>query len=300
MYFCIIASLIVCIVLSYLRIYWRPYALHKVRSMGIQDKCRMLSDLVRPAGFAYDPWQDVFVSRVDAWQREYDYCAFFDRSAPFFQMVFDYEPVYFDYKGRTWLIEFWKGQYGINIGCEAGIYHADRLLSPNERDDACYQAASDAEMLPIQICLYHKEHLLFTLTKCHWWLAGFYMGAFAQPDGLCMTTTLTFPDRGMMHAFTRALEERGYGKDTICLNGTALTFHFCRPARQRPDTSRVRLLYSFTQWKNRSACRLYRWATRPFCKNDDRLLYLYYLLPFAFRRILSIHKTDRRRGHGRR
>ena len=100
MYLCIITLLIVCMIFSYFQIYRKPYASQKVRSMKTRDKCRLLSDLAGPAGFAYDHWQDIFVSRVDAWQRGHGYCAIFDRSAPFFEMVFDYEPVYFDYQDR--------------------------------------------------------------------------------------------------------------------------------------------------------------------------------------------------------
>ena len=33
-------------------------------------------------------------------------------------MVFETLPVYFDYAGKTWLIQIWKGQYGICTGCE--------------------------------------------------------------------------------------------------------------------------------------------------------------------------------------
>ena len=68
--------------------------------------------------------------------------------APRFQMVFDSLPVYFNYRGRTWLIEFWKGQYGINAGGEIGIYHCDRLLSESEYRNAHFKAAGEEEMLP--------------------------------------------------------------------------------------------------------------------------------------------------------
>ena len=62
---------------------------------------------------------------------------------PRFQMVFDALPIYFDYRGRTWLIELWKGQYGINTGAELGIYHADKILSESEYKTALFTAAED-------------------------------------------------------------------------------------------------------------------------------------------------------------
>ena len=43
-------------------------------------------------------------------------------------MVFETLPVYFDYAGKTWLIQIWKGQYGICTGCED-----DPLLRQQQR-----------------------------------------------------------------------------------------------------------------------------------------------------------------------
>ena len=43
-------------------------------------------------------------------------------------MVFETLPVYFDYAGKTWLIQIWKGQYGICTECED-----DPLLRQQQR-----------------------------------------------------------------------------------------------------------------------------------------------------------------------
>ena len=39
-------------------------------------------------------------------------------------MIIDCEPVRFYYGGKKWLIELWKGQYGMTTGCEIGVYTA--------------------------------------------------------------------------------------------------------------------------------------------------------------------------------
>ena len=44
-------------------------------------------------------------------------------------MIIDAYPVYFDYQDKTWMIEFWRGQYGINTGAEIGVYHAVAFFS---------------------------------------------------------------------------------------------------------------------------------------------------------------------------
>lgn len=170
-----------------------------------------------------------------------------------------------------------------------GIYRSDALLAPSQRENAHYHAVSDEEMLPMQISLYRKGHLLFTLSRRHWWLTGFCMGIFSKPEDLHLSCAVTFPDPAMLHAFTNALREKGYGTDRLRTEGKTAAFHFTAPAapQHAPEIRRALSL-----WKNRLSCKIYRQATRPFHKNIDRLLYLYYFLPSAFRKALYIQKTD--------
>ena len=47
-----------------------------------------------------------------------------------------------------------------------------------------------------------------------------------------------------------------------------------------------KLRICWAQFCNRLCCRLYRFVTRPFHCTLDKILYLYYLLPFFLRRML--------------
>ena len=125
----------------------KKHIIRKICAMPACEKLRLLNHLLEPFGFQYDPGQDIFLSRIDAWQRDYGYCRLYDESAAHFNMVFDCEPVYFDYDGRTWLVEFWKGQYGINIGGEAGIYRADGIIPPGKRRETLFGSVPD-EIMP--------------------------------------------------------------------------------------------------------------------------------------------------------
>ena len=125
--------------------------IQKICGMSSCEKADRLCELLHPWGFTYLPSMDVLSSEKDAWQRAFGYHAAFDRSAPHFHMIFDCEPVYFDYRGETWLIEFWKGQYGINTGGEISVYHAGRLLGQKERKNAHFQSVSDDQMLPLSM-----------------------------------------------------------------------------------------------------------------------------------------------------
>lgn len=86
----------------------------KVLALTPGERVRLLNELAEPFGFAYLPSEDIFTSRLDAWQRDKGYEAKYDTMAVGAGMVIDAFPVYFNYEGRTWLVEFWKGQYGIN------------------------------------------------------------------------------------------------------------------------------------------------------------------------------------------
>ncbi len=83
----------------------------KIRGMDKEQKCSLVEELAKPYGYVYHCCCGFFSSTVDAWQKAAGYTWLYDYMAPRFQMVFDSLPVYFNYRGRTWLIEFWKGQH---------------------------------------------------------------------------------------------------------------------------------------------------------------------------------------------
>ena len=65
----------------------------------------------------YDsPW-DIFYSNIDAWQKDFGYSQIMMKLQRI-GMIIDSEPIRFNYGGRKWLIELWKGQYGMTTGAE--------------------------------------------------------------------------------------------------------------------------------------------------------------------------------------
>ena len=193
MYFSIAFVLFALLLVFVLATGRRRWAIKKVYSMCCREKCELLNDLIAPFGYLYIECQDIISSRNDAWQRDMGYTSLFDRMAAHFHMVFDALPVYFNYRGRTWLIEFWKGQYGINTGAEIGIYYADRILSEEELSTFLFQAVEDKDMLPLsfELTRYRSDDCLASVSKKTWWLTAFCMGRFSQPhqnlreQGLC-------------------------------------------------------------------------------------------------------------------
>lgn len=257
------------------------------------DRCEKicrLDDLLKPFGFQYVPGEDVVTTTLDAWQREFGYCAFFDETAVHFQMVFDCEPIYFDYGQKTWLIEFWKGQYGLNTGGEVGIYQADTLINPGERRSAVFHSIPDEELLPISLELYKNGRRKCRLQRKHWWLTGFCVGEYSEPEELTMRVSITFPEEEMLECFYEGLKNAGYRTCELCVGCKTIFFtmktpHGSQPRRRAAGKGR------WQQWKNLMFCRLYQLVTSPFSCTLDKILYLYFLLPGSCRRMLRMGRN---------
>ncbi len=273
--------------------HWRrKKIIRKVCAMCMNEKCELLDELLSPFGYAYVPSQDIFTSRIDAWQRDLGYCALYDKAASRLNMVFDSLPVYFDYQNRTWMIEFWKGQYGINTGCEIGVYYADRILEEKEYKHTLFQCVSKEDMPKLSFTFYRKEQTIAKLCARHWWLTAFKTGCFSSPADLCLHACVAFPNREMARAFAAGLMNAGYDPEDICVCAQTVSFHFGRC--KSPCGFFHRLRIRLAQCLNRFWCRVYCYVTRPFCLSVDRILYLYFYLPAVFRKTLRIRKYKRR------
>lgn len=269
--------------------YWRrKRLLKKVCSMCSEDKYLLLNELIEPFGYFYLPTEDIFSSHIDAWQRTFGYGVFFDKTAYRFGMVFDCLPVYFNYNNKTWLIEFWKGQYGINTGAEAGIYYSDHVLDEKDYDNTIFQSVSNPDMPIFSFQLFRNGTLISEISEQHWWLTAFSLGLFSDPTELSMNIGVTLRNRNMRNAFIDGLLKAGYQQNNIQVSCNTVLFSFTESVQERSLFTRWRI--RLAQWKNRFWCNVYLQVTKPFCLSVDRVLYLYYFLPFSFRRILRIRK----------
>lgn len=286
-----IPILLILVILTHFR---KKRNIRKVCALGMSDKCKLLDELMEPFGYCYVPSEDVFSTRLDAWQRQMGYCKLYDDSAYHLHMIFDSLPVYFDYRGRTWLLEFWKGQYGINTGAEIGLYYADRILEDNELGQTLFQAVEDGDMVKMSFSLFKNDERISYLTGRHWWLTVFHVGCFSRPQELSMRASVTFPDREMAESFVRGLARAGYSHSDICRQCNTVTLSFVTFESKKKRLLR-NLRIRLAMWSNRFWCRVYLFITRPFRLSADRILYLYYYLPFAFRRTLRIRRFRKRK-----
>lgn len=288
--------LVICFLFVCLQCYRKKRMICKVRQMDVCRKACLLNELLTPFGFCYQQQQDIIMTTLEAWQRPFGYRSLFDSTALRFGMVFDCEPIFFYYNGRTYRIEVWKGQYGVNLGGEVGIYYADGILTPEQFDTAHFQSVPDEEMLPMEISLYHKSQEIFESTQMHWWLAGFCTGKYGEPENLAMRVSITFINQKMLSCFVKSLLHMGYRSCEISICNLTVSFFFSRPYTKQPRLAH-RLRAFCSQWKNKQLCKLFLYMTRPFSSTLDRIMYLYFFLPSAFRRMFLCRRNRVQKFH---
>lgn len=209
-----------------------------------------LALLVDAAGFLYDPSQDIIYSRMDALQRPLGYAYAYDASALLMEAVIDCEPIFFSGQGKDWMVELWKGQYGLETGCEIGVYNRpsanppayylllDAVVGTRPYDPAhsyFYQSADTADMLKMSFTLNKNGVPMFTRgPELHWWLTGFKWGVYSTSDELTMDIAISLPMADMHAGFTAALQAMGY---QFTDDGVTVSFQFAKPVAPQPWTN---------------------------------------------------------------
>ena len=129
----------------------------------------------------------------------------FDIFSPLALMFLDTIRFPFDYDGREYMIQFWKGSYFlISNGGEISLY---------ERPPGQFLQwdPSDANHLEMTMRIYQGDRLFLDFGTHHWWLGGFRFGSpstlpVSPAKDLRMAGTITFEDPGMRDAFWAAFE----------------------------------------------------------------------------------------------
>lgn len=165
-----------------------------------------LGQAVYAAGFEYCPQKDILCSTMYNEQRMLGYCRAYDEAALAISSVIDCEPIRFIYGGHEWLLELWKGQYGIETGCEIGFYYrqAGKKMTELEKKvtGEWFDCVPDEYRIDMCFSLKRKGKEIFSRDwTCHWWLTGFKWGMFSQPEDLSMDVSLRFPNEKMKKAF---------------------------------------------------------------------------------------------------
>ncbi len=255
------------------------------------ERLEELNKEIEPFGFAYEPYQDIFYSLMYPWQRELGYCRLYDEASAALSMIIDCEPIRFEYSGRRWLIEFWKGQYGMNTGGEVGIYYTTEpdIDIPGIFSGPFYSCVRDEDRINMSFILRKDGNILFTRSGYHWWLTGFKLGEFSKPSQLSMDIILDLFDRPMANAFVEALKKAGYKENEYTQQGYRVMVHFGKPHTRQPIT-RTALTEFIMMRNNQAFCESYKVLTGAYSDTLDKLEVLRKESPSMYNQIMNIGK----------
>ncbi len=168
------------------------------------------------AGYLYDSKEKCFYTASDPWQRIVGYNELFDVFSEVALIDFDTVRFKFDYKNKNWLIQIWKGQYGLLFyGAEIGVYN-----KPKDRKIAHYDSVGDSDRLKMSMDFYEYKKSLFTKGEWekqfsrpyeyYWWCTGFIPGnRDGDFDKLRVDARITAKDYDMLSGLTKAIEKQG-------------------------------------------------------------------------------------------
>lgn len=181
-------------------------------------------------GYLYDSEEKCFYTSADPWQRVVGYNEAFDVMAPMSLIDFDTMRLKFDYQDKKWMIQLWKGQYGLLFyGAEVGVY-----TMPKDRVVEHYDCASDDEMLKMSMNFYEYETKFFGDSGWekkfsrpygyYWWCTGFLPGSrYNKYHTFMLEMRITMKDSEMLNGVTAALKENGI---SYTVNGLDVMFTY--------------------------------------------------------------------------
>ena len=170
------------------------------------------ANIVKPDGtialsYSYDAAGNYFYTDDDPWQRNFGFNRLYDIGAVFTFMFLDTIHVRYSYGDYDWMVQLWKGQYGLLfVGSEIGLYYKEPSKST-----AHYNCAEENMEIMMQMTLYRDGYgELFTRPyKSHWWITAFVPGKLVKFDDrseLTMVAKLTFKTEEECILFCNALK----------------------------------------------------------------------------------------------
>lgn len=171
-----------------------------------------------------------YTNDKEAWQYNFGFGKIYDFVSPYILLEYDYIRVFFTYEEKDWMLQMWKGQYGmIFYGGEIGIYNR-----PHSEEGVgawtMYACPAEEDWLKMEMTLWHQE-LNGEWTRefsrdydYYWWCTGFKNGHLRQEepaDELRLTGRITFKDEEMANLVASGLVDCGFGK-SVSLDGMGL------------------------------------------------------------------------------
>lgn len=157
------------------------------------------------------------------WMRKCGFCFEYDLLCyvlPNFLYNYRTRRIKFDYAGKEWMIQMWKGNYLVTNGGEVGIYYRE----PGSIG-TYYDVVSDEDRLPMSLKIMHGYDTLIDIPETlHWWVNGFKMGKrMYSPHSLTLISTIQFKDEEMLQAFLGGVDKNIYHDINYTVDGLTVT-----------------------------------------------------------------------------
>ena len=180
---------------------------------------------VQVLGYRYSNEGDgyYYTDDKDCWQMNAGYNEVYDNMAPMTAMFIDQVRLRFNYGGKDWMIQLWKGQYGwLLVGAEIGLYTQDEgVNSGNVNDINHYNCADKEDWLYMSMDCYwaegnngHYKKVFSRPYAKYWWPTGFVKGQLTKytwpRTELKMKARITFKDAQMANLFVEELRKTGF------------------------------------------------------------------------------------------
>lgn len=188
---------------------------------------------VNLASYRYDgDGNFYYTDDKECWQKNFGFNEVYDKFAPLSVMYYDTVRTTFEYGGKEWMIQMWKGQYGmVFVGGEVGVY-----TRPLGSSGSHYVCADKEDWLNMEMAFMWDEYsdgnykAIFNRDyEKYWWCTGFVVGF---PNGSLRQTLkefrlvhhITFKDTEMANAFCEAFEANGFTRVAALDNNVPDTF----------------------------------------------------------------------------
>ena len=104
-------------------------------------------------------------------------------------------------------------------------------------ENVFYDKISPKEFLDISIIVRKKGEVVFKRKDKHWWLTGFILGEFSNPDELTADISITLINEEMRDEFILGLNYAGYDNEEIKIKENSVEVFFDKPKTKQPYTN---------------------------------------------------------------
>lgn len=175
------------------------------------------------AGYKYDADKNFYyIDDKECWKNDAGYNEVNDNMAPMAGMFIDQLRVRFSYDNKDWLIQLWKGQYGLLlVGAETGVFTAPEGTYKNDNSVVDYKVADKEDWLDMQVDCYWDEdsdgvynNIFSREYGKYWWATGFVKGQLTKytipKTELKVKNRITFKSVEMADLFAEGLKDAGF------------------------------------------------------------------------------------------